>query len=129
MRRLLAVVALAGALALPARALAGEGDVVPIMKDKPAPFSGLLVPEARFTQLLEAEIKVSELEARLKAEQRFGISLEDMYKSKLAEATKPLAWYETASFHHWLGFTIGVAVATVAIYGGSRLVVASGNGH
>jgi len=129
MRHLLAALALAGALALPARALAGEDDVVPVLKDKPAPFSGLLVPEARFTQLIAAEIRVNELEARLKSEQRFSISLEDMYKSKLAEATKPLAWYETASFHHWLGFTIGAALATVAIYGGSRLVVASGNGH
>jgi len=127
MTRLVLIAALA--LLLPARALAGEGDVVPVLKDKPAPFTGLLVPEARFTQLLEAEIKLSEAEARLKAEQRFSVSLEDMYKSKLAEATKPLAWYESASFHHWLGFTIGAAIATLAIYGGSQMVRASGNGH
>lgn len=105
-----------------------EPDIVPVLKLKPAPFTGLLVPEGRFTKLLEAELKLDTTEQKLQAQIRFTDSLENMYKKKLEEAAQGPEWYEEPSFNRWLGFTIGVVVTGLVVWGGVEIVKATGNG-
>ena len=116
------------ALQTAAEQTADEPDIVPVLKLKPAPFTGLLVPEKRFTQLLEAELKLDSTEQKLAAQVRFTDSLETMYKKKLEEAAAGPAWYETPSFNRWLGFTIGIVVTGLVVWGGTEIVKATGNG-
>ena len=99
-------------------------DVVPVKEGDPAPFSGLLVKEARFTKMLEAELSVEELSGKLKIQEGLTSKLELIYSTKLEEAVKPLPWYQGPEFNKWLGFFLGVAVTSLAIWGGSELVKA-----
>jgi hypothetical protein len=99
-------------------------DVVPVKEGEAAPHAGLLVKEARFTKMLEAELAVPDLQGRLKIQEGLTSKLELVYTTKLEEAVKPLPWYQTPEFNRWLGFFIGVAVTGFAIWGGSELVKA-----
>lgn len=101
-----------------------EEPVVPVLKDAPAPYTGLLVPEGRFTKLLEAEIAAKTLTGELEIQKNLTESLERVYTEKLMEAVKPLKWYETPRFNRWLGFGIGALVTGLAIWGGAELVKA-----
>jgi len=96
-------------------------EVVPLMKDQPAPFNGLLVKEGRFTRLLEKETEAADLAGQLEIQKRLTSNLEVLYTRKLEAAVEELAWYEKPSFNRWLGFGIGVAVTVLAVYGASRL--------
>ena len=98
------------------------GEVTVLEEGKPAPYTGLLVKENRFTELVEAEIEVQELTAMLKAQRQLSSTLEHFYLDKLDEAYKPLKWYQTKEFHRWTGFVLGVAVTTAAIWGGAELI-------
>ncbi len=97
-------------------------DVVPLKKGAPAPYSGVLVPGDYFAELLKADVAREDAEARLRVEQKFGASLETMYNTKLVQATKPPPFYKSSSFNRWLGFTGGVMVTILAVYGGSKLI-------
>lgn len=121
------IIAFALLLAFPTAALAD--DVTPVLKDKPAPFTGLLVIEERFVKMLDAELAVEELSGRLKIEQRYAENLEKMYTKKLEEATAPPAWYDSPTFRMGFGFTLGVVVAVLAVYGGARLAEAGNSGR
>ena len=89
--------------------------VVPLQKDKPAPFAGLLVPEGRFVELLEAEQAKRELEVRLKAAERTSSAIEQVYRSRLQNAAV-VPWYDSPSFNRWLGIFLGGAIAGVAVW-------------
>ena len=97
-------------------------DCVPLLKDSPAPFSGVLVPEGRFVAFLEAEQKLAEVKGELEIEKKAGRVLESMYVGKLELAVKPLSWYQTPEFNRWLGFGLGVVVTAGAVWGGYELV-------
>jgi hypothetical protein len=122
------VLALTVVISLSMVGQAWADDVTPQKAGEPAPFTGLLVPEARFTELLEAEIELVKLKKQQKIDEKYMLNLEDMYKKQLTEATKPPKWYETPSANRWFGFTIGIVVTALAVYGGAQLVKASGNG-
>jgi len=106
-----------------------EPGITPVLKDRKAPYTGLLVPEGRFTELLEAELQLDTTKRKLEVQLRFTDSLEDMYKKKLEEAAAPPEWYETPSFNRWLGFTIGIVVTGLVVWGGVEIVKATGNGN
>lgn len=101
--------------------------VVPLKAGDAAPFTALLVPEARLTELLEAELELEKLKKQQKVDEKYMLSMEAMYKLQLAEATKPPKWWETPSANRWFGFTIGIVVTALAVYGGAQIVKASGN--
>jgi hypothetical protein len=105
----------------PAKAEALEPRIVPLMEGKCALFTGLLVPEKRYTRFLESELQVKDLRGRLDIEAKKHDALETMYQDKLKEASKPPPWYDEPSFNRWLGFGIGVAVTALAIWGSTEL--------
>ena len=106
---------------------ANANDKVVIMKQgEVALFTGLLVPEKRFIESMEAEVAAKKLKMELEVERRFTLNLEKMYKSKLQESTKPVVWHRTTSFNRWFGFTIGVVLTGLAVWGGAEVVKASG---
>lgn len=94
---------------------------VVVKQGEPAPFMGLLVSETEYTRLIGDRLELQELRAKLRACQQEGTALEKMYLSKLEVAAKPVAWYGTASFNRWFGFTLGVATAGLAVWGASEL--------
>lgn len=98
-----------------------QDKVVKVTKEKSAPFTGLLVPEERFTLMLEAEIEVEHLKGNLAIQKKLTTSLERVYDEKLREAVKPRPWHEKPSFNRWLGFGIGVVMTVLAIWGGAEL--------
>ena len=100
---------------LSAPALAEE--VVPLMKGEAAPFSGLLTPEDRMAELLEAEVERDKLKGELKVEKRYSEGLDLMYRDKLLDATEPPPFWDSPSFNWWLGFSIGVLATGLVIYG------------
>lgn len=110
-------------------ALAADApDTAPVMEGKPAPFSGILVREARFVKLLNDELKVPALEGRVLIEQRFGASIEEIWKSRLVEAVKPEPWWRSPYFHLFIGIVVGGLLTAAAIFGGAKIVeAASGN--
>jgi len=96
-------------------------DVTPLLKGKPAPHSGLLVLEGRFTRMLKAEQRVKTVDGTLEIERKLRADLEALYTRKLEEATKPEPWYKSG----WIYFGLGVLVTVGAIYGGAQLVKAA----
>ncbi len=96
---------------------AWPADVVLVKKEALAPFTGLLVPEARFTELLSAELKVQELQGKLSIQEKTAQALEAMYLGKLKQATSPVAWHEKPGFNRWLGFGLGLVCAGLAVWG------------
>lgn len=100
---------------------ANSGKVVVVLEGKPAPFSGILVPEERFKAFLKAELAVEELRGKLDIRTREMHNIEQVYRARLEEATKPPPWYESPGFNRWLGIGIGVAITVGAIYAGSQV--------
>lgn len=96
----------------PERRSQTEG-VVPLKKGGRAPYRGLLVPEARFVELLEAENKARELAARLAAAERTAELVEQVYLTKLEQAAI-VHWYDSPSLNRWFGIVIGAAIAGAA---------------
>lgn len=96
-------------------------DVIPLLKGNPAPHSGLLVLEGRFTLMLKAEQRVKTVDGELEIERKLRDDLEALYTRKLEEATKPDPWYKSG----WIYFGLGVLVTVGAIYGGAQLVKAA----
>lgn len=103
--------------------------IAPLMEGSAAPFSGLLVPEERFTELLQAELERDSYKAKYEAQKKHTIAVEDLYSEKLKEAAKPPPWYETPSFNRWLGVILGVAVTGFTLWGATEMVKASGDGN
>lgn len=99
--------------------------IVPQKAGETAPFTGLLVPEKRFIQLLDAELQAEKLKRQQNVDKKYILSLEEMYKAQLAKATQPPKWYEKPSANRWFGFTIGVIVTALAVYGGVKIVEAN----
>jgi len=99
--------------------------VVPAQEGKPAKFTGLLLTEEYFTELLEADLQLDLTKGELRVEKKYSISLETMYKKQLDKALKPTPWYKTPSFNRWLGFSIGVVVTGFAVWGATEIVKAN----
>ena len=108
----------------PAKKETLEPRIAPLMKGQCAAFTGLLVPERRYTEFLDAELTAKDLRGKLDIEAKKHDALETMYQDKLKQASEPTPWYKEPSFNRWLGFGIGVAVTALAIYGGSELAKA-----
>lgn len=106
-------------------AYANPLDVIPLEESNPAPFTGILVPEARFIQLLEAESELVLLRKEHEVQQRFAASMEKMYKKQLSNAVEPSAWYETPVANRWLGFVLGAVATSLAVWGGIEMVKAN----
>ncbi len=92
-----------------------------VLKDQPAPFSGVVVKEGRFTEYLTLELKVEELEGRLEIQQNLVLNVEQVYSKKLEMATRPEKWYESSGFSLVMGFLVGVSVTVAIFYGGAEL--------
>jgi len=85
--------------------------VVPVEQHEPAPFAGLLVPEARFVQLLEAEQRAEELLVRLRVAEHTSSAIEQVYQDAVT-----VPWYDSPSFNRWLGIVVGGAIAGVSVW-------------
>ncbi len=94
--------------------------VVVLKKGAQAPFMGLLVSEARFVELLEAENTARELAVRLKAAERTAALVEQVYLTKLEQAAI-VHWYDSPSFNRWLGIFLGTGMTSLAIWGTGQL--------
>ena len=101
-----------------------EPRIAPLMKGQCATFTGLLVPEKRYTKFLDAELRAADLRGKLEIEAKKHDALETMYQDKLKQASEPLPWYKEPSFNRWLGLGIGVVITSLAIWGGSELAKA-----
>jgi hypothetical protein len=110
--------------AAPAKKTTLEPRIAPLMKGQCADFTGLLVPEKRYTEFLDAEVTARDLRGKLDIEAKKHDALESMYQEKLKQASEPLPWYKEPSFNRWLGLGIGVVVTSLAIWGGSELAKA-----
>jgi len=99
--------------------------VTPVLEGKPAPFTGLLVPEGKFNQLMESKLANDDLKGKLQIQTNLTQNLEDIYLKRLDEATKPPKWYQTGEFNFWLGFALGVVATGAAIYGAVKIVEAA----
>jgi hypothetical protein len=109
---------------VPAWALATE-EVVPVQAGKAAPFTGLLVPEQRMMELLKAEAEVDGLQQKLKIQIKYADSLDAMYMEQLKKATAPEPWYRDPRLHATIGFVVGVAATSLAVFGGVKIVEAT----
>jgi hypothetical protein len=105
-------------------AWAGD-NVQAIKKDDPAPFTGLVVKEKRFTELVEAELTATDLRVKLDIQERTSKGIEEVFERRLRQATEPPPWYKTNEFNFWVGFTLGIVVAGAAVYAGVKVVEAS----
>ena len=85
--------------------------VVPLPQNQPAPFAGLLVREARFVELLEAEQRAEELLVRLRVAEQTSLAIEQVYRDAVT-----IPWYDSPSFNRWLGIVVGGAIAGVAVW-------------
>jgi hypothetical protein len=101
-----------------------DPQVVPLGRNHRAPFEGLLVPEERFIELLEAERWSKELEARLDASEQTAAAIEQVYRGKLRDAVA-VPWYDSPSFNRWLGIACGVALSGVAVWAAVELQAAT----
>jgi hypothetical protein len=100
-------------------------DITPIKKDDPAPFTGLLVPEARYTKFLDAELEAEDLRGKIVIERKEHAAVENILQSSLEKATKPPPWYKTTEFNFWVGFVLGMAATAGAVYAGVKIVEAT----
>lgn len=99
--------------------------VKPILKDQKAPFSGILVPETRFVELMEAELAVDDVKGKLLIQTNLTTNLEGIYVRRMEEMAKPPLWYQTGEFNFWLGFALGVVITGAATYGAVKIVEAT----
>lgn len=102
-----------------------ENPVTPVLKGKEAPFTGLLVPEGKFTKLMESKLENDDLKGQLNIQKNLTKNLEGVYLKRLEEATKPPKWYQTGEFKFWLGFILGGAAVGLAVYGAVEVVKAT----
>lgn len=93
-----------------------EPAIVPVQKDAPAPFTGLLVPEGRYTELLEAELSVGEFRDKMEAYRIKDEAMEKFIEDRLQRLADPPFW-EDPKVALTAGLVVGVVVTAVAIFG------------
>lgn len=108
----------------PRVAFAQEPDIVPVKEGSQAPFTGLLIPEGRYVELLAAEVEHGKLVIELRLEKQYSLRLEPFLLGKVQEAGKQ-EWWDSISLNRWFGFTLGVIVTGLAIWGGIEVVKAN----
>jgi len=91
--------------------------VVPVIKGSEAPFSGLLVPEERFRQLLLSESFSEAFREKLEVERKACNDLEQAYLTALDLASRPKPWHQSPEINRWLGFGAGVMIAALVTFG------------
>lgn len=102
-----------------------DPQVVPLTRNYRAPFTGLLVPEARFIELLEAERWAKELEVRIDAVEQSAGAIEAVYRSKLKDVVA-VPWYDSPSLNRWVGVILGAAVVGGAFWLAVEIQAANG---
>lgn len=83
---------------------------------EPAPFSGLLLSELRFTALTASEITLESVESKLGAERQANKDLKVVLDSCLRDEQEGGPWYTT----FWAGAAVGVGVAILVGWLGSE---------
>lgn len=91
--------------------------VIPLVASETAPFSGLLVPEIRFRELVYHEGAMDALREKLAAERKAYQSLERLYFQVLDEAARAKPWYQSVELNRWLGFGAGVLISAMVAVG------------
>jgi len=97
--------------------------IKPLFPGQESDCDGLFVPEGRYTLFLKAELKVDELDGRLKIKNLYIEQLEALYRE--ATKVKKIPWYRRLSFNRVLFFALGTAITALAVYGGTKLVQAA----
>jgi len=90
-------------------------DVIPLMQNDPAPYSGLLVDETKFSKYLKLEINLKSVKEQLEIQKHLNISIENLYIKRMEEMAQT-KWYQSAEFNRWLGFFGGLIVAGAVVY-------------
>ena len=128
MRRAVVLLAAAAVLLAPLPLMAEEPDVVPMAQGQPAPWSGLLVREGRFSAMLKLQLDVEELRVKLQVRERLFDSSVKALQDQLAKAqadlnqrAQPEPWYKSRWLVWCVGLVVGMAVAVGAFYGAAQL--------
>jgi hypothetical protein len=96
----------------------------PLMKGKVSPYTGLLVGEKRFSELLKAEIEFEDLKVKLSIERRAAKAVEKTYKAAMKELVKPIPWYMKPWFNKLIGAVIGAGLVLLSTWVGIKIVEA-----
>ena len=112
----LALCSVARATPIPGDELAKEPPATPLETGQPAPFDGVLLSEKRLAFYLDADLRVTEAQARANALEKAIATLEaDLAHERQRQISA--TWWSRNSV--WLGLAAGVG-ASVAVYVWSR---------
>ena len=104
--------------------LPDELRTTPVLKGRATPFTGLLVGERRFSELLKAEVDVDDLAGKLKIKKWEKEALEAVYKAAMKELVKPTPWYLRPWFNKLVGAVIGAGLVLLSTWIGIKIVEA-----
>ena len=128
MKQAVAVAVAVSVFCTPLPLLAEEPDVVPMSAGQQAPWSGLLVREARFSTMLKLQLDVEELRAKLQIREQLFDSSVKVLQDQLSKAqadlnrgAQPEPWYKSRWLVWCVGLAVGMGVAIGAFYGAAQL--------
>lgn len=101
--------------------LGAGGETIALDAGQPAPFAGLLLPEAEIHSLLKAERDLTVCGMRLRVLERENDALEELLRDA-AHRARP--WYDHPQVRFVAGFVVGSA-ATLAILATTAKVIAN----
>jgi hypothetical protein len=90
--------------------------ITPLKKNTAAPFTGLLVPEARYVELLEAELSAKSLRGTLEAYKIKDQAMEQFIEKRLQRLADPPLW-EDPKVALAVGLVVGVVATAAATFG------------
>lgn len=121
---------------IPAASASGDGSTdgpselpyqfrtTPLLEGRLSPYTGLLVGETRFSELLKAEIEFEDLEGKLRIEKWEKGALKVAYKAAMKELAKPSPWYTRPWFNKMIGAVIGAGLVLLSTWVGIKIVEA-----
>lgn len=96
--------------------------IVPLLQGEVAPWSGLLLDEATFTEYLTLDLKVRELEGVVQIRTELAEQQRTIFEEAIHEAAQP----DEESWWDRYGFTVGIVVGVVTgvglMFGGMALL-------
>jgi hypothetical protein len=102
-----------------------DAPTTPILKGDPALFTGLLIGEKRFTELLAAETNAEDYKKRLEEKTNELARIDSEYSRKLEKATKPPPFLDDPDNRFWMGVGVGILAAALSTYGTVELLKAT----
>lgn len=95
-----------------------------LIMGEPAIYTGLLVGEKRFSQLMKAELDAEDFRIKLGIERRAAKAIEATYKAAMKELAKPIPWYMKPWFNRILGSVIAAGLVLLSVWVGIKITEA-----